>query len=383
MRSFPGLQIASFIACAVAQGTAFVLWRRKWHQRDKQNSWRLREGWFNGLACLGSVAGALAYGARMGNLIQIYTCIKLESELLIGKNATADAQAIVEQEYSLRHRYAAAFYVMYPWEVALVMLAKLLVLKRMQDFANIRSLRQRAWTFYSRLFLAVVVIGNLIGICSNLVSATFFSQSADFSDAAVLAWAANDTAQGQSFQLKARAKMQQAAANNAVQRFSEASVLLLVVVGFSIVGLSSFRIIASALRAIFNARQIVSTVPGAAGDQSRQLVELASAQGRRLQRKVVGTFVFVFITVLLRSIFYVVYAVASALQNTGDPCGPTCDACRNVYSHIHDWILYTPVVQQVIMLVASPSTLLVALWGMSGVHELEDVKRVNLRAQPR
>ena len=37
-----------------------------------------------------------------------------------------------------------------------------------------------------------------------------------------------------------------------------------------------------------------------------------------------------------------------------------------MYSNIQNWILYTPTFQMITMLIASPLTLAVALWGMSG-----------------
>ncbi len=86
------------------------------------------------------------------------------------------------------------------------------------------------------------------------------------------------------------------------------------------------------------------------------------------------------------------------LQVTGDVCGSSCDVCRNEYSNIHDWILYTPEFQQIVMVIASPGALLLALWccptphintafvyqpslllrGMSGVQELEDMASADL-----
>jgi hypothetical protein len=307
-----------------------------------RSSWLPHEGRFIGVACAGSVAGALAYGARMGNMLQIYTTIKMEQDLNISANSTDAVLMTIEREYSVRHRYASAFYFLFPWEVALVMFVKLYVLKRMRDFAAMNTRSARLWMFSSRAFVALVVAGNVIGICSNFASGVWFSESADFSDKAVAAWAANNTVEGRAFMLQARATMQKAAKNNAIQRFTEALVLLLVVLAFSAVSVRSFSIISSAMRALFAAEVKVKSMTGAAGEQSRQLVAQASEQGRRLRIKVVGTFVFVFVAVLLRSAFYVMYAVASAFQNTGDPCGLTCDPCRNVFSHIHDWILCVP-----------------------------------------
>jgi len=62
-------------------------------------------------------------------------------------------------------------------------------------------------------------------------------------------------------------------------------------------------------------------------------------------------------TLIVRSVFTCLFAVAQALQNTGD----------NVHSNIQGWIVYIPAFQMVTTLIASPIALLVALWGMSGV----------------
>ncbi len=43
-----------------------------------------------------------------------------------------------------------------------------------------------------------------------------------------------------------------------------------------------------------------------------------------------------------------------------------CDAsCYNVYTHIVGWMFYTPEFESIIVLISSPLTLLVALWGMT------------------
>ena len=120
------------------------------------------------------------------------------------------------------------------------------------------------------------------------------------------------------------------------------------------------------------------------------MVAAASLQGRQLQRKVLGTFVFVFITVLVRSVFTFIYAVAQALDDNDHPCAIIfCDPCHNVYTNIHGWILYTPAFQQVPTLIASPIALLVALWGMvppsqpmkSKITELIEQKQKNGQVQ--
>ena len=78
-----------------------------------------------------------------------------------------------------------------------------------------------------------------------------------------MAWAVNDTDTGREFKRQALASVQKAAKNNAVQRFSEAIVMLLIVIGFLVVGTRSFRIIAAAMRTLLNASLKVRSMPGA------------------------------------------------------------------------------------------------------------------------
>ena len=98
-------------------------------------------------------------------------------------------------------------------------------------------------------------------------------------------------------------------------------------------------------------------------------------QGRLLQRKVLATFSFVFLSLLLRSVFAVMESVATAKNDTSNQCALSqCDDCKNTFTHMLFWMIYTPVFQNLILLIASPLSLLVALWGMSGVRPLEQMR---------
>jgi hypothetical protein len=213
-----------------------------------------------------------------------------------------------------------------------------------------------------------------LGICGNFGAAFYQNQGADFNVESARAYAINDTVTGKALRAVANQKDQIAGGLASIQRFSEVTVLIIVIAAFFTVGCFSARVIASALRSLHIAEQKLVSKAGVAGEQGRQLFASAGVQGRRLQRKVIGTSVFIFVTILVRSAFTVLYAAAQALQNNGDPCATSfCDPCHNVYSNIIGWIVYTPVFQQVTMLIASPIALLVALWGMSGVQELETI----------
>ena len=95
----------------------------------------------------------------------------------------------------------------------------------------------------------------------------------------------------------------------------------------------------------------------------------AAAAGRTLQLQIVGTAAFVFVTFLVRSVYSTMFALANQLQELFRRCpGVTgfCDpTCRDVYTHMQQWMFSTPEFQLTIVLISSPLTLLVALWGMT------------------
>jgi hypothetical protein len=56
-----------------------------------------------------------------------------------------------------------------------------------------------------------------------------------------------------------------------------------------------------------------------------------------------------------------------------------CDSsCYNVYTHISQWMFYTPEFQTMFVLVSSPLALLVALWGMTPKSTLQLMQTTEL-----
>ena len=350
---------------ALAHGTAFARWKR-WSEEEKQKEWALY-GWFTGLSFCGSTAGALAYACRLRQLLPF--CIYSKLSTIVGPT-----QAELQQMQTLRaegRRWTAAHFALFPLELSCVVLAQLLVLRRMQQVAVKKSRYPERWRKATWGLLGVVVSLNVLGIFCNFGAAFYYNQAAGFNVDSANAFAANDTATGMALNRVSSQKSQFADGVASIQRFSEVSVLMLIVAAFLIVGFFCARVIASAMQTLFTAQERLSSIAGVVGEQGRQNVAKASVQGKQLQRKVIGTVVFVFAALLVRSVFNFMYAVALALSNNGDPCALNyCDTCKNDYSNIIGWILYTPAFQQVAILIASPIALLVALWGMSGVQAL-------------
>ena len=134
-----------------------------------------------------------------------------------------------------------------------------------------------------------------------------------------------------------------------VQQFCEVAVLLLIIVAFAVVGAACARRISSALL---------------------DMTDAAAAAGRQLQRQIVGTVAFVFVTFLLRAVYSTMFALANELQDfsarTSCPSTSPCDAsCYNVYRLMQVWLILTPEFQLMVVLISSPLALIVALWGMT------------------
>jgi hypothetical protein len=108
-----------------------------------------------------------------------------------------------------------------------------------------------------------------------------------------------------------------------VQRFCQLAVVLAVDFGYIVVGYASSRIISSALRKLFTARQIVvgqaaqlQVVTSDSSGKAHQSVENeekladASAMGRRLQVKVSMTFAVVSAAAVIRSVYDIMHVPA-------------------------------------------------------------------------
>ena len=144
-----------------------------------------------------------------------------------------------------------------------------------------------------------------------------------------------------------------------MQSFCEVAVLLLIVAAFIVTGVVCARILTLNMLAVDRA-----SAPAAAG--------------RALRRRVVVTTVVVFVTFVIRSVQSTMTAVARQLQDQARRCpGVTglCDpSCHNVFTHILTWMVHTPEFQVTIVLLSSPLTLLVALWGMTTRQMLQTMK---------
>jgi hypothetical protein len=236
-----------------------------------------------------------------------------------------------------------------------------MVLDRMSVFAAPEGIgMRRRWAAAGRVVMAVVVLGNAVGLAANVAAAVHYQKTSEAQSAASAYDAANKTEDGEKIFLLSQKELERSGSIVSVQKFCEVAVLLLIIVAFVAVGVLSARRVSSRLLDV-------------------DAASAAAATGRTLRRQIVGTTAFVFVTFLIRSAFSTMFAVALELRNFGDKCPgfekfTFCDACYNHYTHIFGWIFLTPEFQSTIVMLSSPVALLVALWGMTSNATLQLMK---------
>jgi hypothetical protein len=343
----------------VAGGTMLCLWRRM-GEEDRGRLWRLY-GWFTGLMTCGSCFGAVTWTARMMFLVNDFKAHDSGTISDKFQHTTISALAL---------SWLPTYLLTYAIEFLCLCAAKLMVLDRMLVFAAPQDASlQKRWALAGRVVMAAAVLGNAAGLAANAAAAVHFQKASEADRAASVYYAANNTKDGDSFDLLSVEERQRAGFILSAQRFAEVAVLLLIIVAFAVVGVLCARILNTRLKPI---------------GLDAGYDAFMSTVGRTLRRHMLGTTAFIFITFLLRSVFSSVNAVALAMRDVGKDCpGVTsnCDAsCYNEYTHCSQWMDYTPEFQLTVILISSPVAQLVALWGMttkSMLHLMKSSRRDN------
>ncbi len=335
--------------CAVAGGRMLYLWWRM-EEEGRRRVWSLY-GRFCWLMVCGSCFGAVTWAARMMAAVNVFK----------GNDAGSRRDFVKGSSFfALAYSWEIVFSVTYAIEFLFLSAARLMVLDRMSDFAAVQDEGTRKrWAAGGRMVMAVVLLGNAVGLAANVAAAVHYQKAADASSTSHVFFAANRTQEAREFVSSSQRELQLALSIAAVQAWCEVAVLLLIVAAFVVTGVVCTRIVSSRLRAVDG--------------------EFSSATAiKELRRQIVVTTVVVFVAFVVRSVQSTMLAVALQLQDVGRRCpGVTdfCDpSCNNVFAHITMWISRTPEFQVTIVLISSPLTLLVALWGMTSKLILQTMK---------
>jgi hypothetical protein len=354
------VQVAAYCASAVAGGTMLCLWRRM-GEEDRRRLWRLY-GWFSGLMACGSCFGAVAWSANMMWFAKFYQ----------GRETADLAQQM--SLLALAYSWFPAFLVTYAVEFLCMSAANLMVLDRMSVFVALQDEGlPKWWALAGRVLMAAVGLGNAVGLAANAAAAVFYHRAAQAYSAASAFYASNSTDGALYSVSRSNQQRQLAGSILAVQSFSEVAVLLLIIVAFAVIGALSVRQLSASLAQFDETAQLHS-----AGSALRRRMSNAAAVARALRPQILGTTGFIFVTFFLRSVLSTIVAVANQLRKVDSTCpgkASRCDAsCYNVYTHITQWMNYTPEFQLMIILISSPVAQLVALWGTTSKSTLQLMK---------
>ena len=317
----------------------------KWWQlgdEDRSRVWRLY-GWFSGLTTCGSCIGIVSWVAFMQ-----YTVNNFTASDLLRNNDPLFLNHLRFAEYA---RWNAAYLVTYAAEFLCLSASQLMVLDRMSEFAAARASDTARWAAAGRGVMAVVVLGNAVGLAGNMAAAARMSAVYDSSTSAYESYAANNRVAGFSNFSLTKQLNDEAKTISSVQSFCEVVVLLIIVVAFTVVGISCLRRVKLLLRTA-----LINTA--------------AVCEGNHIRSQILGTTATIFVTFLLRSVFAIMDAVSGAQSDSKNVCsGNTvglCNAtCFNMYTHMESWMTRTPEFRSSIVLISFPISLLVALWGMT------------------
>ena len=311
-------------------------WKRL-DESDQDAIWRLY-GMFTFAAFVGSVCGVVTW------------CLYLALDVLyidalsLGANDPGRSSAELGASYTL----IAAFLVFKSLAFVFVSVAKLMVLDRMTQFALKRAQEAlvRRMGAVQRFVLCSVLMVNAVAVAASLASTAYFSLAAGANASAAAAFSSNQTETGESLRLDARRHARIGNTCIAVIQVCFFVCLLIIITTFAGAG-------------VFVAVRIRHFLAGVGLGQSAS----AARSARYLHLQTCITVAVVFVTFLIRTAFETVIALGefSKLNSSCDICA----ACQSEYYLIEVWITTVPEVKSVVIALAEPLTLLVALWGMT------------------
>jgi hypothetical protein len=331
------LQIALFAVAAAAALVRFVQWKRL-DESDRDAIWRLY-GVFTFAAFVGSVCGVVTWSLYLAVDVVYIDALRL------GATDLANSSADLSANYTL----SAAFLVFKSLAFLFVSVAKLIVIDRMTQFAVMRAQEAvvRRMGAVQRVVLCIVLVVNVVAVAASLATTAYFSLAAGAEASASTAFSSNQTEVGESLRLEAKRHASVGNTCLAVAHTCNVCCLFVIMTTFAGAG-------------VFVAVRIRHFLAGVGLGQSTP----AARSARYLLLQTCITVAVVFATFLIRAAFETVIALGDFYNLDSSSCG-ICEPCQSEYYLIKVWINAVPEVQSIVIALAEPLTLLVALWGMT------------------
>ena len=243
VRGVSGMLIAAFCCACVANATCFLLWKRL-GRSIKREIWHLF-GWFSALAASGCFIGTFAFAANMMQLSEGFEA-----------NLTPNYSRDFNLQYEAVFRWKAVYVALFPLEFMCISIAKLLVLERLYNFVlpkldSAIALRLKRFGFAT---IICVVVCNTIAVAANIAQAVYLSRASSLMQKAA---ATPDGAAAHSLRRDAMVLFHEKAQSLAtLQKMCEATLLLVIIVAFVVVGFFSMRRISGALQQLSDSQQV-------------------------------------------------------------------------------------------------------------------------------
>ncbi len=337
------LQIALSAVTAAVSLVRFVQWKRL-DESDRDTIWRLY-GVFTFFAFVGSVCGALTWSVYLTRQVLYYDALRLRVKDPI-KSST---------ELSASYTGYPAFHVFKSLAFLFVSVSKLMVFDRMIQFSAKRAqgaLVRRLATF-QRVVLGIVLVVNAVAVAASLASTAYYSLAAGADASSAAAFSNNNTKAGHSFLLDAESHLTVGYTCIAVAHTCNVGSLLVIMTALAGVGVFVAMRIRHFLAGI---RQFTA---GGVGHSTS-----AARSARYLLLQTCITVAVVFLTFLIRTALETVEALGDFYNLDISSCG-LCEPCQSEFFLIRVTISAVPEVKSIVVALAEPLTLLIALWGMT------------------
>jgi hypothetical protein len=352
-------------------------------------------GWFSGLVCAGSVAGAVAWGARMPAFALFF-------------EARAP-DVIPQKKYALlayQYRWFAVYVILYPVEFLCLIIAKLMLLGRLSNHASHSyNPKARRMTYTEglcdcigeyaledlhRAISKAVVACSVAGMLATAVAAAYFVQVAEANDQAAAACDAQGNDTNSSISVVANSLNFENIADTAysVQAVLEAIVLVgmsaaytvFIPVCVAMFGRAERRLIRILgqiedrldhtiviLPAEYTTQAAEGTAAGAEirmrCDKGKELLRSTLAEATGQRRRFVSACAIVLVTFFARASVDLLFAYSLFNDPRNLDCR-ICDPCQSDATLINVWLIYTPEFQSIVVALSSPLPLVISLWLM-------------------
>jgi hypothetical protein len=325
--------------------------------------------------CAGCVAGAISWIAEMQTTSFAY------------QSGVSDISS--QESYSLlaaSNRWNAVYAIFYPFEVVLLIIPKLMMLRRLTEYAThfMRgqldggSSRIRfIWRVLPRIHRVLeyaAVSCSLAGMAALFVSCAYAVQAAQLGDQAVVACDTDGNDTNSSITLSSQASIIATASATAesVQYIFEALTLLLLSLTYAMIVpicTSTYRLAEKLASQALEMHLSVGD-KSSANQRPESMVAIlddtmhAAAEQRR---NLVIACMLVLSTFSLRASFDFLNAYSGFLAPLNADCA-TCDPCQSDRYLIQQWIEVTPEFQAIVVALSSPLALSFSLWMITSAH---------------